>query len=866
MSERPRNAASPTVPVEDPPRDPDVEEVTVASTKSSGSRPSSDGRKRRATKKPSSSKSKNDRKAGKAPLKGSAEQLGDSGSLEDTTGPAVVSSSEGVIESLDKDTQTPDVLDTSVPVPAEEKNRMDEYLEMTRNEKIARLSEKLAGFKKPEKPGSNGELRKDLYEHRAAQIVERSGLSAERAAMLAVQAQYLEAKTLAHRQGFAPDNIGDLKKAYTDSLFEWNTSLLIAAEKLDGKDRLEALAIRKRDTILRPQTIEIEARRAGIDAKVWYSLDKWINEETPGNLGRIVNAPASGVGKGWAWLWHKSARGNSTEAKLSRGELGRKYARATRILGGAAGATAIALAASPVTAAAVGLTFAVYTARGVIGTLAGMAGGYAGGGAYQRLFGTKKQETLNFSENVRKQFASAEEFESFQALYERSGTKARSNEKAMWQMAGAMIVGGGVGIATSPLAHGALEQMGALKSVQDASDTIAPPREADSAALVSKTDSPEAPLQASSATAANAAENTVAPAEHVTPTEPENLLKGAVIGKGEGFNTLFEELRDKVRTDLSGMEDSSPVMKYLFSTSPTELSDRIGAFNPETGASMVMHQGDQLFLDENGNLWFEKLGETPRLVMENDPSSSQGYVIHEFPKDIEMRATNPVAPTLAREASTVGVEPVLQEAITTSPTESVASTEVPYEAASSAPPEQAEEPSIRESVVVPVSGPDAQNAGDLIPRANLGDVNQGADTQTPVGILKTQSLESWAGASIETEAQILSNAHGVEINPSEPAGYEWKVPGTNLTFTVAFGENAAATVRWALRELELHPESRVLINYTDTNPSTGAIETNVGVWQIGEDGKPEFMREIANPENGLRLRAADPQDFIRKLP
>lgn len=740
------------------------------------------------------------------------------------------------------DTNTSEELGTSQTKAAS----MEEYLEMTRSEKIKRLSEKLAGFKKPE--GSNRkELRNALYEHRASALTEKAHLTEARQAMLSAEVAYYEARKLAYKEGTGPDTLGDLKQAYHQALFSWNTALSEAAEYLEGKDRIDALVLRKRDTILRPKNLEIEAKRAGMDAKVWYSIDKWMNEDTPMKMAQALNVPSSVAGKGLAWAFHKSARGKGIENTMRQAELARSYARAARIIAGAGFATAIAISATPVAASGALLTFAVYGARGTLGLVAGMGGAKASGSIYQRLVGSKKRSQLNFADNARNAFSNLEDYQAFQERYGKQNVNKRAREKAVWQMLGAMAAGGSVGVASSPIAHIALDQMGDLKSVQHASDTLEH-TEPTAAAKVEPADSQDTPsVEMTSGTRASA------PEAYTAPAAPEGpFLREVSIGKGEGFNQLFADFRN------SGFNGSLPSVAMLLNPqlSLTELSERIGAFDPETGESMVMLEGDKLVIDAEENVWFVRNGES-QLLLEN----RNGQLVEHKLEGMEMRASNPITQALVKESVPESDESVPQETTLVHPIgSSVETTEVPYVATDTTPSEQ-----IEESVAAPALEADSGDTEGLIPRATLGGTNEGSDTQTPAAPLKTQSLESWAQASIEADASMFSNAHGVEINPSEPAGYEWRIPGTNASFTVAYGENEAATERWALRELELHPESKVLMNYTEANASTGAMETSVGAWQMRTDGTPEFVREVLNPENGQKLGAANPQDFIRKL-
>ncbi len=823
MSERPRKAASPGVPPQDPPVEPLVEELTEETAENLGSRPSSDGRKRRAKKQPSSSTPKN-------------AHVDESGSSSEIIKQPGNSQNQ-------EDSQVPAQLDTSEPHLSAKPENMDQYLEMTHSEKIRKLSEKLAGFKAPEDLKKIS-MRGALYDHRATQIVERVGLGNERTNMLAAQSAYLEAKTLAHKQGFAPENIGDLKKAYNDSLFAWNTSLLTAAEKLDGKERLETLAIRKRDTILRPQTIEIEARRAGIDAKVWYSLDKWMNEETPGNLARIVNAPTSVAGKGWAMLWHKSARGKSVDAQMARAELGRKYARAGRILGGAAAATAIAVAASPVTATTVGLTFAVFAGRGLIGTVAGMAGGYAGGGAYQRFFGSKKKESLNFSENARKQFDNAEEFESFQSLYGANSTRARGKEKAVWQMGGALLAGGSTGLVTSPVAHFALDQMGALPSVQNAAETIAI---RDSGQAVAETPRlSEAAPTVPDGTPVAAEATSVLEAAYITPVAPEGVaLHEASIGKGEGFNQLIVDLR---ASGFTGFDSE---------LSATELSEKMGAIDSD-GKSAMMLEGDKLLVDAKGNVWFERNGET-QLLMENKNGE---YIPHKL-EGIEMRATGPTGTPVPEVA--VQNQAVSSETLETpAPTQSEAPGVTADPVAEAIPTEILEPVEERQDELV--------NEG-FLPRANLG--NGPGVEEMPTNSLRTSPLSEFVPDTQEeslletgSSPEVFTNGYGVEINDTVPSTYEWKVPGMDRTLTVSSGGSPEERSVFARAYANEHPGTTV--HFITPVLNNGVVQLRLDAWDSAEGGPAQRLEDIAIREStgapAQSFSRIDPRDFIKKLP
>lgn len=737
------------------------------------------------------------------------------------------------------DPQMPGDADPEQQPGVRKPKNMDEYLEMTRSEKIQKLSEKLEGFKRP---AEDKYLSRALYDRRVTNFAERTGLTAERDALAAKEAAYYVARKRSYRTGRVDKKeLQALKKAYTDSLFAWNTALSGKAEGLDQKSRIEALAIRKRDTILRPKSLEIDARREGMSEKEWNDIGKYVNRDIVENVAKVASVPAGFLGRGIAML-HKSARGESQSAKLQREILGKKYGRAAMIIGGAAAATMIAVSATPVTATAGALTLGVFLGRGVIGTVAGSLGGRASGGIYQKVFGNKKREHLGIAGSMKKEFATQQEYEAFLKEFGKNNAQARGKEKARWQIAGSLVAGGTVGLATSPIAHFALDQIGALPSVQHAADTVArvdsgdtafdPPKPAESAAV-----NPDA---------APAAADVV-----VTPTAPEGpFVQEAVIGKGEGFNQLFVDIRN---SDFAG---TTAVGKMLLNGefSVTELSERIGALDPKTG-SAVMEVGDKLVLDSNENLWFIREGSEPQLLMENSSAAPEGVAVNEL-KNVSM--AKPFVPVVeASQAAATG---------SPHPEASVPASEVPNQASGPVVEDQRSETvdTLEEGTVIPEA---QRTIEDSVREAQQGTPPTTGENNPP----SQQSADEGARTIEESirEAGLagtegLVNSHGVEVNPAVSATYDWKLPGVDESYTVVFGGSAEEIARAVQAEMRLDPTARVLVNTPVVDAQTGELTIRVDEWRMGEQGEPQLLEGIKDAA-GRNLPPITAENLIRKL-
>ncbi|MDP2816568.1 MAG: hypothetical protein Q8O19_07810, partial [Rectinemataceae bacterium] len=384
----------------------------------------------------------------------------------------------------------------------------------------------------------------------------------------------------------------------------------------------------------------------------------------------------------------------------------------------------------------------------------------------------------------------------------------------------------------------------------DAVETATPAPAPAEAAL--NTAQPAAPVE-------NAPSVPVAP-EAVQPVEP--IV--ATIEAGEGFNKLFVDLRESVDTRFHGMQDtSSPVMKYLFETSPTALSDRIGAFDPKTGESMIMQVGDKLYLDDKGDLYFERPGQEAQLIMQNDPSSPDGFKVQEL-KDVELlRNETPTSegtkqPSPAEEATlpVTNANPAEAPQEVENNSQAVGAVEAPGDALP-----QAEDTGhirlgdyIENSNASPAANAQlAENppeAADLPGRMTLGDYIAAPDNQSE---------------GTEASVEVSTNENGIEVNSEEPGKYQWKAPGTDTTYTVVYGGSPEETRAWIERELELNPTARILVNESYVNPDTGTAAVRVNEWHLNQEGSVVVEEGIKNSATGAALPPITEGALIRKL-
>lgn len=711
---------------------------------------------------------------------------------------------------------------------------------------------------------------------------EQSVAEAERADVAQKEAAYLTAykeleqkRTLWNRLMKGKDlteeseKVAALKTAYDEARVTYATALTRSAE--------ERIAERGLDKVVDKKGVSLAER---------YNRLKHFTEVIRPAAEKKLQARQEALDARGRNAFTKALGWSAEANRKLEGKYGKNGARALRaaasavLITGGAAALAIAGVTAPMGVAALAGYGTFKFGRSLFGAIAGAAAGETAGKVFETVWGRKSQAAAQekLKNEGRGSNISLESLAEIDAAREKLGIKADEitliKRKQLVQALTALGVGASAALT--------LAEFTAVQQAADASVTggstpdgkptpgsltsgeVKPP--AGGAGVAESTKTPTDTLKGADAKLSVAA----------SPEAPENMLKGAVVEKGEGFNKLIVDLKASVKSDFPGMIDSSPVMKELFSMSPSELSDKIGAFDPKTGESMVMQPGDQLFLDEKGNLWFEKSGGgKPQLLMEVDPKNPTQVITHEL-KGVEMHGAAEVAPKGSTE------KPVAPSETQSAAAAASDTTEKPLSESSSAKSAEADPSSAPRSdgpgaadkaapstpsgelTIDSVTGTGTSASAEASQPLTIESVTQGAPaTGAPSPSSGGLTIED-AIAQANKNPEAFINPQGVEIVPSAPHDYVWKVPGTDLTYTVAYGGSPEEIRAFAMREIAENPEARILVNTVVTDPSGGTM-IRVDEWRLGDAG-PVLKEGVTNPVTGKALPPISTTDFTRKLP
>ena len=682
-----------------------------------------------------------------------------------------------------------------------------------------KLQERLTGIERVE--GERQLSATELYDMRVDLFASKHGLKDSLESMRTARQAYFEARKLGLTRGYDEDNLGDLKQEYDRSVFGWKTTLETMSDSLDGKDRAEALIIAKRDSLLGPNNLELEARKAALSEKGKTAFGK--AEIWMGNVAKLpLTLPGfvfGQAGKGLAHLLNansyeipKSSKKVSPErlkelreltpkqrkalSEAAEADYARKYARAVGVLAGAGIATTLALIASPVAATGAFLTFTAYAARGAVGTLAGMGAANATGGIFNKFFGNKRAEKLDTW--LQKRPTTLEEYQEQQQAYKRNNSRVRAGERSAWKMVAAMLTGSGVGLASSPLTHDFLQHIGQLEGVQGAAKVVAEAN-ANSAGAAEHALRVQEMAKTAEAASAHAA------APHVEPYSVS-------IDPGEGMDRLFVELRDhykEIYPDPNAATVPPGIRHILNAHSGDELSREFGFINGEN-TSYTMSKDDSLGFDAQGNLVFTPSAEGAQSIelLKEGPTGitvphhltaaeQQGHFIRHA--EASMAGTHPSPEAHVTSATTVpeaqNTDAMLNRLQTAHPSELVGHEEVlraepgrlgaadihSYEAptvSDSAPetsiPEQSPVAHVEESQPVPTPAPETYTPEES-PAAPVAESQPAPAPEKPEpapapAVPETPSAPAQAPESVtahafaEPGAPEAINPHGVDLN------------------------------------------------------------------------------------------------------
>jgi|CXWL01.1.fsa_nt_gi hypothetical protein len=784
---------------------------------------------------------------------------------------------------------------------------------------------------------------RERREERAEKFAEKFGITAERNTMLSAEEEYKQAikdlKSKSIRLPFRkiPE---DIQKKYNDSRVVWRDAINHSVENQGTqREKLESKIIGFRDIVMRAEEARIQATLEASserDQKTFVKVLNWVSRG-PQALLKGLGAVSEKLGKGGASLHEKTFSLLGKES-ADREVLAQRYARASRIVGSAALATALF---GGFGGAGVGLSVLLRVARGTLGTTLGALTGYAAGKFYKEGIKTEWIKIKGAGEKrhatVRKNKRNLSKYddlskdsvlEDIDFDYRRGNTEARAKQQKVVEIIGAILGGAGV----SGLSGEAIQHFSASSAVQNAQETLdkvsadkqppaaakvesapAPTKEitntgertltADAPKTVDLTDvnkasssytieeSPkaEAPVRTikPAVEAGVKTPEVIAPISPISQTYPEGLMAGGVVDvPGEGTDSAFRDLQKQFNSNFpDGYKDPSPALKHLLETNPHTLSREMGeVVYGQNG--MITQMGDKFFIDEKENVWFQRIGEEPKILIENNPAVPNGYVIHDLKtgeilegKVIADAPSSPktTEPTQTPKGSTPSPASEDQSAAkagTSEGTDKPASKGwVPVETVVDA--EEA-----RTATTLPQTPTARPVAGALTAeQATAQLTNTGgrgietiedfsARNATEGGPRSTMSAEQAIAQLQEGTAEPFTNTHGIEISPNTTSAYTWDVPGTDSDYKIAYGGTSQEASDFAKKYVTENPPAIMFFVETKVDTITG-VETKVlEAWSSNSAGKVEPVLDgfVLDSKTGVPVPLPDPKDFTGKLP
>lgn len=534
-------------------------------------------------------------------------------------------------------------------------------------------------------------------------------------------------------------------------------------------------------------------------------------------------------GKGLQWLAHQNQ-------KLEKLPGGKSTAIATRALIGAIGISGIG-AAVGATGAVTLLGLAGYgsyrVARGLIGAFGGKLLGDAAGTFYEKRLGEadRAAAALSMRKQGREGLSGAVTVEDLQAM-------DADMRKYAIRAAGEVDIGKGLirikkkdlvrgvvaGIGGAGLSISTLELLSGVPGVERAVERIVDPTPESTEAMV---------------------------ASERASTPP---LAEATVARGEGFNHLFAEL------PASKVENPTAVAQYLANTPASELSAKVGAL--AGGESALVHPGDRLYLDANQNLYFERSGEEPQLLMRNTDGGIEFHKVElTLRPDVPAQAPPVGIPPESRAAPEADID-ALERAQT------AALNQDQLDGEHTAPVEAAPLGIVEDPATAPATEP----SGTRTIEDSIRDAQGGPERAVSSGNMedsgaRTERTIEDSIRDATPRAESFTNAHGVTVSPETPAAYTFKLPNATQEYTVMSGGTPEEASQAAQRYADAHPGTKIYFLTPVTDPLTGMRMNRLDAWDSEQGGPAQkFEGIVQSPRSQVPLPDLNPQHFIRKLP
>lgn len=643
---------------------------------------------------------------------------------------------------------------------------------------------------------------------------------AERADVQAKETEYLNAyKDLERKSGFLnkilkgkelrdeSERVAALKRAYDEARVAYGNALTSSAAERLGEKGSAALRSER--------VLERYNRLVRFNEVVKPAAEKRIQAR----LEALDSRGQSAFDKGLSWAGRK----NAELEKIAGGKMQARAVRAAAttilvvggaaILGGAGTTSLLALAG-----------YGSYRFVRALGSsvLAGAAG-ELGGRAYESLRGRKVQKAAQESlknagrtSNWTSELTIAD-LERIDAKREKLAVDASEEALQKKKLLVKAITAFGIGAG----AAGALAE---LSSMQHAAEAAAGSTDltSEQARGIEGLMSGSAARHGLSVTSAEHATDAAPTVPDAIPTGPvaptlENALGGATIDKpGQGMGELFVGLRHTLNADTAVIAHPSAALKHVLESDPNALAREINAASG--GESMVMHQGDQLLVDKNQNVWFQAKGGEPKLLFENDAATPGGFKAHVvegavmYPDHVETAHTA-VAPA---EHAVADMAPALD------------GTEAPE--------------------YVPVA-------------AELDGLKPGSADTAPVAEAVSPAEHPVASADIPekpaeapvhetpaaSSAEVFTNHNDVSVDLREPHAYVTAGKNGSEVLSIVGGkgnDSFYAAQQFVAEHPEYfkeHPDAIVRFAATDIDSVTGAARPYTGGFRISADGTPSMV-------------------------